>query len=134
MTNKELTCLNVHAGTSVYSTDFTLNQIPSNKKIEIDLGKVSYCAETWINGKLVGTRIWPPYRMDITQCVKQGKNKVDVIVANMLANKMHWDIYDDVKAEETNRKWHDGNLLRTFGALIRAYRGHETGNGSITYG
>jgi predicted transposase YbfD/YdcC len=42
----------------------------------------------------------------------QGKNRVDIVVANLLANKMHWDIFDDVKAEETNRKWHDGNLLR----------------------
>jgi hypothetical protein len=104
--------LDWYSGRSVYSADFTLNQIPSNGKIEIDLGKVSYCAEIWINGKLVGTRVWPPYRMDITQYVTQGRNKVDIVVANLLANKMHWDIFDDVKAVETNRKWHDGNLLR----------------------
>jgi hypothetical protein len=66
----------------------------------------------WVNGKLAGTRIWPPYAVDISKHVKPGENRLDVVAANLLANRMSWDIFDDAKGEAVNRKWHDGNIRR----------------------
>ena len=56
--------------------------------------------------------MWRPYRLDITEFVKAGENRLTVVVANLLANRMSWDIFDDVKGVEWNRKWHDGNIRR----------------------
>jgi hypothetical protein len=44
--------------------------------------------------------------------VRAGENRLVVVVANLLANRMHWDIFDDAKANSSQRKWHDANLLR----------------------
>ena len=47
-----------------------------------------------------------------TKHAKPGDNRLAIVVANLLANQMHWDIFDDVKGELMNRKWHDGNIRR----------------------
>lgn len=106
--------LDWYSGRAMYSTEFTLTEdhLQQGSRLRLELGKVLYCAEVWLNGKLIGTRVWPPYRVDITREARAGRNDLTVVVANLLANRMHWDIFDDVKGREWNRKWHDGNLLR----------------------
>lgn len=106
--------LDWYSGRGRYFRDFTLDTafLQPDIQLELDLGRVNFCAEIWINGKLVGTRPWPPYRMDITGFVQPGENRVDIVVANLLANRMRWDIYDSVKASLQNRKWHDDSIER----------------------
>ena len=106
--------LDWYSGRGIYSNTFTLGQdyVQEGTRLELDLGKVCYCAEIWLNGKLVSTRVWPPYRTDITSFVHPGKNRIDVVVANLIANQMRWDIFDDVKSNMNNRKWHDDVILR----------------------
>lgn len=106
--------LDWYSGRAIYSRSFVLEEarVAAGSRMDVDLGGVGYCAEVWVNGKLAGTRIWSPYRLDVTDLVRAGENRIDVVVANLIANRMHWDIFDDVKGEETNRKWHDGNILR----------------------
>ncbi len=103
-----------YSGKAMYSKTFQLE--PACKKDDVrlclDLGKVCWCAEIWVNGKLAGTRIWPPYRLDITAFAKEGENRIDIVIANLLANRMLWDIFDDVKGNKWNRNWQDGNILR----------------------
>lgn len=48
----------------------------------IDLGRVGQTAEVKINGKHVGTRIFAPYRFDISEAVRSGENTVEITVAN----------------------------------------------------
>jgi hypothetical protein len=55
---------------------------------------------------------WPPYRTDITRAVRRGENELVVIVANLLANQMRWNIFDSAIANRISRWWHDGNILR----------------------
>ncbi len=50
----------------------------------LDLGRVRGTAEVVVNGKSCGTRIWHPYRFDITDAVKTGGNEVSVLVLNTL--------------------------------------------------
>ena len=106
--------LNWYSGRALYSRAFTLDSqyLTKDLALELDLGRVAHCAEIWVNGKLAGTRIWPPYRLDITPYARVGKNQVTVVVANLLANRMRWDIFDDVKGSLPNRKWHDEILRR----------------------
>ena len=106
--------LDWYSGRGCYSRSFTLGKEYFNRdtKLELDLGKVDFCAEIWLNGHLVCTKTWPPYRTDITQFVHPGKNTLDVIVANLSANRMRWDIFDEAKSNMNNRKWHDDTILR----------------------
>ncbi|HPS54847.1 MAG TPA: glycosyl hydrolase [Sedimentisphaerales bacterium] len=57
-------------------------------KIILDLGKVYYTAELWINDKKVGEKIWPPFEFDITDYVKNGSNKLFVRIGNTIYNTM----------------------------------------------
>jgi hypothetical protein len=102
-----------HSGRCLYSTSFALPPgEAANRHFILDLGEVCYCAEVWLNGNLVGTRVWPPYEVDLKDHLLPGSNQLTVVVANLIANQMHWDLFDDVKGGLINRKWHDGNLLR----------------------
>lgn len=105
--------LDWYSGRALYETTFTVTpEQAASGKLALDLGEVCYCAEVWLNGMLVGTRVWPPYRLALGDGVKPGENRLVVVVANLLANRMHWDIFDDAKADTVKRKWHDANLLR----------------------
>ena len=48
----------------------------------LDLGEVGSTAEVRLNGKLVGTRIFAPYRFDITDMVVDGDNDLEIVVTN----------------------------------------------------
>ena len=68
-----------------YETSFDL---PSNKSdVVIDLGKVRYMAEVWLNEVKVGERLWTPYVFNAGS-VKEGENKIRIRVGNLMVNKM----------------------------------------------
>ncbi len=76
------------------------------------MGEVRYCAEIWVNDELVTYRPWPPFSADITSYVRVGKNKVSIVVANLLANRRQWDIYDQNLTDLRSRFNHEGAVLR----------------------
>lgn len=51
-------------------------------KTMLDLGYVGEVAELYINDKFVGQKLFPPYRFDISELLKDGKNKMTVIISN----------------------------------------------------
>ena len=48
----------------------------------LDLGVVGQCAQVRLNGKYVGTRIFAPYRFDISDAVQNGENLLEITIAN----------------------------------------------------
>jgi hypothetical protein len=66
----------------------------------------------WVNGTLVDSLVWAPYRVDITKAVRPGVNRLTVVVANLSANEMRWNIYDAAMSRPVSRWWHDGHILR----------------------
>ncbi len=54
---------------------------------KIDLGKVHYMAEVWLNDKKIGERLWPSYTFK-TDRIKKGKNTIRIRVGNLMVNKM----------------------------------------------
>jgi hypothetical protein len=52
----------------------------------LDLGTVHDMAEVWVNGQRVGSRLWGPYRFDVSQAVRPGTNVVRVRVGNLVNN------------------------------------------------
>ncbi len=57
----------------------------------LDLGDVQHYAEIWLNGRLVGTRLWPPYRIELTEFVDEGADELALVVSNSIANRFAWD-------------------------------------------
>jgi len=68
-----------------YETSF---DIPSDKSsVTIDLGKVRYMAEVWLNDEKIGERLWAPFTFS-AETAKPGENKLRVRVGNLMANEM----------------------------------------------
>ncbi len=74
------------SGTAIYDTSFTVPPALAGKRLFLDLGRVSSVAEVTVNGRAAGTLIWDPYRLEITDFVHEGQNRVVVRVTNTEAN------------------------------------------------
>ncbi len=62
-----------------------------NQKIFINLGDVRECAEIWVNDVLVNARIYPPYKVDITNNITKEENVIKIVVCNLISNQFAWD-------------------------------------------
>lgn len=75
------------SGTFRYETEFAWNGPEGH--ILLDLGEVFETAEVWVNGKPAGVRICPPYHVEITGLIHQGRNKLVIEVTNTLVKEQH---------------------------------------------
>ena len=82
----QLGILTNYSGGVRYSTQITLTKEEASAKAVLDLGRVIATVEVHVNGKKVGVRVAPPWRVDVTGFLKRGENTVDVLVYNTLAN------------------------------------------------
>lgn len=81
------------SGTATYQKSF--NAEPSlmadEKRVFIDLGRIAIIAEVLLNGHDLGI-IWkPPFRTDITDFIRTGKNDLRVKVTNLWPNRLIGD-------------------------------------------
>ena len=60
-------------------------------RLLLDLGKVKEIAEVSVNGKSVGLAWRPPFRVDVTDVLQPGANRIEVKVTNLWANRMIGD-------------------------------------------
>jgi hypothetical protein len=63
----------------------------SGAHLLLDLGEVKNLAEVFINGKSLGTVWKTPYRIDVTDRLKQGANSVEIRVTNPWVNRIIGD-------------------------------------------
>jgi hypothetical protein len=56
--------------------------------VVLDLGTVRGTAEVYVNGQPAGVRIWSPYRFDLTDLVRDGRNSITVTVRNTLGPRL----------------------------------------------
>ncbi|MBP5671810.1 MAG: hypothetical protein J6X49_05435 [Victivallales bacterium] len=76
------------SGEACYETTFTLTEKPL--EAFLSLGKVNYVCTIIVNGIEVAKCYWPPYGCDIPEnCLKKGKNKLEIRVSNTLANAIN---------------------------------------------
>ena len=83
-----------YSGTATYTKTFELPNSKSetrNAKLFLDLGNVRELAEVKVNGKSCGVTWCPPFRVDITDAVKPGANKLEVEVVNFWPNRIIGD-------------------------------------------
>ena len=72
--------LKYSSATGIYTSTFIWNGDKTVHHYEIDLGKVCFVAEVWVNGKFAGKRIFAPYVLDITSFLVPGMNSIEVHV------------------------------------------------------
>jgi len=69
-----------------YESTFDLGN--SYREVILDLGSVQYMAEVWINGENAGSRLWRPFRYDISGYIREGENSIRIRVGNLVHNEM----------------------------------------------
>jgi hypothetical protein len=83
------------SGTATYAKNFDWNADLKTGKQEsevwLDLGDVQVMADVKLNGRELGILWHPPFRVDITQALKAGRNSLEVRVANLWPNRMIGD-------------------------------------------
>ena len=82
------------SGTAVYSKTFDVPDLKSktkNSKLYLDLGTVHALAEVWLNGKNLGIVWTSPWCVDISSAVKARRNKLEIKVTNVWANRLIGD-------------------------------------------
>lgn len=96
--------------TGRYTTTVKLGKIKEH--YILDLGDVRETAHVIINGQDAGTLFAVPYRMDVTQYLKKGKNTITVDVANLPANRIaeldrqgvEWRKFKEINVVDLNYK------------------------------
>ncbi len=82
--------LKYYSGTANYTTTFSYQKSDA-KNVFIDLGEVGVMATVTLNGKEVGTTWMAPYRLSITNALKEGVNTLEIKVVNVWRNRITGD-------------------------------------------
>ncbi len=76
-----------YSGEINYELSFNCDRNICDKAKFLDLGETQCISEVFLNGNALGIRIWPPYRYNIENKLREGNNHLDVIVTNTFANR-----------------------------------------------
>ncbi|MFH1718339.1 MAG: glycosyl hydrolase [Planctomycetota bacterium] len=81
------------SGVATYYNQFDLSadQLQAGRRVYLDLGRVRFVADVYLNGKNLGILWKPPFRMDVTSAAKPGRNKLVIEVANTWSNRLVGD-------------------------------------------
>ncbi len=83
-----------YSGTAVYEKSFSVDNSKlkvQNSKLILDLGNVHEIAEVKVNGQSCGTVWCPPWRVNVTDALKSGENKLQIEVVNFWPNRIIGD-------------------------------------------
>ncbi|SDF56036.1 Glycosyl hydrolases family 2, sugar binding domain [Mucilaginibacter pineti] len=90
------------SGTATYTNTFNIDRIEPGQEYILDLGKVDMAASVTINGQQIG-KLWaPPYRIDLKDFIKPGKNTVSVEVTSTWFNRL---VFDAGQPEDKRKTW-----------------------------
>lgn len=81
------------SGIAAYHKNFNLSasQLQPDRRVFLDLGRLHFVAEVYLNGESLGILWKPPYRVDVTEAAEPGRNKLVVEVANTWSNRLVGD-------------------------------------------
>jgi hypothetical protein len=90
------------SGTATYdcTVQVASGLLASHRRWYLDLGKVAVMAEVKLNGKSLGILWKPPFRVDVTDALKTGENKLEAKVVNLWINRL---IGDEQLPEDSSR-------------------------------
>ena len=90
---------NEFSGTCSYFTEFSKPQAIKDAII-LDLGRVDYSAEIFLNNESVGVLVMPPFRLTLPANIIKEKNLLEIRVTGSAANE-----YKYTKSFEKFAKW-----------------------------
>ncbi len=99
-----------YSGSAAYEQSVELTKAEASGTVVLNLGDVRHHAEVIVNNRSLGSRIWPPYRFDLTGAVNAGSNTVRVRVSNLAANEMRWRRDESRMGDPWHRYWHEDNI------------------------
>ena len=94
--------IKLFSGTATYRADFTLPDgawKTNQSRRYLELGDVQVMARVKINGRDCGVAWRPPFRVEVTDALRPGKNQLEIQVANLWPNRL----IGDAALAETNR-------------------------------
>jgi hypothetical protein len=108
------------SGTAVYTTKITLDALPKDKQLYLDLGYVSVMAKIKINGEYAGG-VWTfPYKVAVNNLFRQGENTLEIEVVNTWKNRLIGDQKlpeKDRKVQSNNNGWKADSPLQGSGLI-----------------
>jgi hypothetical protein len=78
-------------GTYVKTISAPSDWFKEGSRLWLDLGNVKNIAEVFINGKSMGIVWKTPFRVDITNALKEGKNSIEIKITNLWVNRLIGD-------------------------------------------
>jgi hypothetical protein len=107
------------SGTATYRKKIAVTASSlQNRRSVLDLGRLNDIARVRVNGKDAGVLWYPPYTVDITDCLKAGDNHLEIAVTNNWANQLIGDEQEPRDFEVGNTvDWGAGN----FGCQLASY-------------
>lgn len=88
-TTEKDSAIRFYSGQVVYKKTFVVNKL--DKNIFLNLGNVANIASIKINGKDCGIAWRFPYRLDVADALKKGRNTIEISVANTWHNRIELD-------------------------------------------
>ncbi|MCX7872428.1 MAG: glycosyl hydrolase, partial [Verrucomicrobiae bacterium] len=91
-TQHEQPDIKYYSGAATYVKEFSVPHVDKNKKVYLDIGSLRELAEVKLNGKTAGILWAPPFRVEITSCLKPETNKLEITVVNFWPNRIIGDL------------------------------------------
>ena len=101
------------SGTATYdrSVEVPAGILRAGRRVYLDLGRVEVLARVTVNGKDLGVVWKEPYRVDITEVVRAGKNDISVAVTDLWVNRMIGDAALPVEGNYVDGDWAIGERV-----------------------
>lgn len=106
-----------YSGTAIYTTTFRAPSVQRGSRVILDLDGVRDVATVRVNGKECGIVWTSPYKVDITDAVRKGKNTLEIEVTNTWANAL---LGADQGKAPFDGIWTNGKYRRSDKTLIPA--------------
>ncbi len=91
-----------YSGKAVYRKTFELSEMSNAGRTYLKLGRIQGMAEVRLNGRPLGVVWCDPWRIEITDAVRQGKNELEVTVVNLWPNRL---IGDAAQPQDKRATW-----------------------------
>ena len=79
-----------------------MGELSPESRYSLDLGRVDMVAVVSLNGKELRTLWAPPYKLDLTEAIKEGTNTLTIEVTSTWFNRL---VYDAGQPEANRKTW-----------------------------